>query len=390
VGAPCREHSPASVSGEGSHEKTHSPITPDLDFIRSGAGCLWRGGGSSRPTVTGSLATFDGEYIRGSYHAESVTGTSRNDIIIDFAGPPDPNNPNNNFIHAGEGNDVVYSGGQTFAGDGVDLILGTSDVEWVYGEGGNDLIAGQGGDDWLSGGSGNDIIVGGAIIDESIFSQQISIANVIQSETIWADNPVVNFLDSDIGLAKNYREVTLDLQPRSGQTIAIGGQGDDLIIAHTQPPGGTRTTNQLFGDEAEPSPDGGNDILIGSPFVDVMTGGRGDDIFFVLQGGDTDIITDFGLGNDRIGLVSESTVSTLDDIKNLFSSFDVYLRSGDTPYTEIQVSIFNEANSQNEIVVLVMENFTHPLAFADFEVFTQAEFNVLLTDAEDAILNEFA
>jgi len=160
------------------------------------------GGGSSRPTVTGSLATFDGEYIRGSYHAESVTGTSRNDIIIDFAGPPDPDNPNNNFIHSGEGNDVVYSGGLTFAGDGVDLILGTSDVEGVYGEGDNDLIAGQGGNDWLSGGSGNDIIVGGAIIDESIFSQQISIANVIQSETIRADNPVVNFLDSDIGLAK--------------------------------------------------------------------------------------------------------------------------------------------------------------------------------------------
>lgn len=140
-------------------------------------------GGSSRPTGTGSLVTFDGEYIRGSYHAESVTGTSRNDIIIDFAGPPDPDNPNN-FIHAGEGNDVVYSGGQTFAGDAVDLILGTRDVEWVYGEGDNDLIARQGGNDWLCGGSGNYIIVDGVIIDESIFNRQISIATFIQLESI--------------------------------------------------------------------------------------------------------------------------------------------------------------------------------------------------------------
>ena len=42
------------------------------------------------------------------------------------------------------------------------------------------------------------------------------------------------------------------------------------------------------------------------------------------------------------------------------------------------------------IVGLVLENFTHPLAFEDFEVFTPGEFDNLLEEAGNNVLNEFA
>jgi len=271
----------------------------------------------------------------------------------------------------------------------MDIILGTSRDEQIFGEADADLIIGQGGSDRLDGGPGDDVVFGGLAVDVSSIMYQISQATFIQSEDIQPDNPIVNVLDSKMSLSENYRDMTLANPPRAGQTLAIGGQGNDLVIAHTSPPGGDRAINQLFGDEFTTHPRGGDDILIGSPYVDVMTGGRGDDIFFVLRGGQTDIITDFGLGNDRLGLVTDSAVRDLEDIANLFASFDVALVAGDSPYTEIQVSIYNPFQAQNEIVGLVLENYTHPLVFEDFQIFTQAEFDGILRDAETTILNEF-
>ena len=45
--------------------------------------------------------------------------------------------------------------------DGIDLVFGTKDADFIDGRGGDDIIFGGGGDDVIIGGDGDDVIIGG-------------------------------------------------------------------------------------------------------------------------------------------------------------------------------------------------------------------------------------
>ncbi len=78
------------------------------------------------------------------------------------------------------------------------------------------------------------------------------------------------------------------------------------------------TNDALYGDEGSDRlwGDDGDDILRGGLGNDILTGddfsgGTGDDVFVLALGAGTDIITDFGNGNDKIGLAEGLTFADL-------------------------------------------------------------------------------
>lgn len=135
-----------------------------------------------------------------------------------------------------------------------DELVGTAEDEVFYGRSGDDTIAGGLGDDLIFGGDGDDILRGD----------------------------------------RNHRSPGGAI---GGNDTIYGGKGDDRI-------GGKGGDDFLYGEEGDDQlwGDHGNDLLWGGPGNDTLTGGQGNDTFVVAEGEGTDLITDFRLGQDVIGL----------------------------------------------------------------------------------------
>ena len=124
----------------------------------------------------------------------------------------------------------------------------------LSGTGGNDTIVGTTGSDVINSKGGNDLVIGQAGDD--------------------------------------------NLRGKSGADILSGKAGRDSLDGG----GGSDT---LFGGDDNDSLSGGkgNDTLFGGRGVDVLVGGRGKDIFALAAGHSAaDVISDFEVGSDKIGL----------------------------------------------------------------------------------------
>ncbi|MDS4075868.1 MAG: type I secretion C-terminal target domain-containing protein, partial [Candidatus Accumulibacter sp.] len=104
-------------------------------------------------------------YSNSTEAAQSLTGTSGNDLIRGYAG--------NDTISGGSGHDIIYggAGNDTVQGDqgndnlyggvGTDSLSGGADHDKLYGGSGNDILDGGTGNDLLAGGQGSDNLTGG-------------------------------------------------------------------------------------------------------------------------------------------------------------------------------------------------------------------------------------
>ena len=134
---------------------------------------------------------------------------------------------------------------------GLDFLLGTLSNDTMRGFAGNDTIQGLGGNDRIFGDRENDLLAG----DE-------------------------------------------------GADTLSGGQGSDTIY-------GGQGEDGIFGDR-------GHDLLIGGEGRDILTGGAGEDLFMMERTStastitEADIITDFGIGNDKIVLTEGMKFSDLE------------------------------------------------------------------------------
>jgi Ca2+-binding RTX toxin-like protein len=90
------------------------------------------------------------DYLEGGLGNDILEGGSGNDIILTNTtariAKDTEKSSNENFVHAGEGNDRVY---------------GSNAYDHIYGDGDDDILYGNGADDYIEGNDGNDILVGG-------------------------------------------------------------------------------------------------------------------------------------------------------------------------------------------------------------------------------------
>ncbi|MFW8634009.1 reprolysin-like metallopeptidase [Cribrihabitans pelagius] len=152
------------------------------------------------------------------------------------------------LIETTSGADTVLATGQNTvvkAKGGDDSVIGREADDRLLGGGGNDTVTGGYGADTLAGGGGNDVLAGG--LDSDAYSGETG--------------------ESDL------------LRGNRGRDTLHGGSGDDRLA------GGN-----------------GADRLVGGDGSDVLTGGRHADVFVfvVADYWESDRVTDFGNGGDKI------------------------------------------------------------------------------------------
>ncbi len=196
--------------------------------------------------------------------------------------------PNDDLLSGTEGSDTIkgLAGNDTLEGlDAADVLLGENGNDFLdggarddslHGSAGEDTLLGGNGQDTLNGGIGRDLLEGGAS-DDQLFGQ--------------------NGNDTLLG--------------ETGRDTLNGGFGNDSLD------GGT-SDDLLLGFEGDDTLDGGNgrDTLDGGIGNDLITGGNSNDTFVLSSGAGTDIITDFGRGNNVIALGNGITFAELSLVGN--------------------------------------------------------------------------
>ena len=162
-----------------------------------------------------------------------------------------------------------------------EIIDGTAGEDRLFGTGADDIITLLGGDDTAFGGAGNDTINGG------------------EGDDRLAGNAGNDILSGDSGNDRAFAS--------SGTDIVDGGSGDDRLF-------GGADRDILIGGSGDDFLNGGagDDVLMGVTGRDILIGGGGADLF-VFGTGDggarvgnnlgNDLIRDFEVGVDKIGLV---------------------------------------------------------------------------------------
>jgi Ca2+-binding RTX toxin-like protein len=195
-----------------------------------------------------------------------------------------------------------------FGTEGPDSLVGTDELDSIFGLGGGDTLEGSrdGGDtligglesdflftfgnsNWLFAGKGDDILQGSPFISSG------------GADTMFGDigNDQLRGGDgNDLMFGNNNQDVLLG---ESGNDTIFGGQGNDSIDASV-----------------------GNDLIFGDLGNDTSRGGDGNDQFVIGPGFGTDVITDYGNGIDSLVLQGNITEADLDFVED-----DVVGRSND-------------------------------------------------------------
>ncbi|MGL4501727.1 MAG: Calx-beta domain-containing protein, partial [Planktothrix sp.] len=160
---------------------------------------------------------------------------------------------------------------------GNDFLSGTPEPDEILGFAGNDTLQGLGENDTLNGGQDQDLISGGNGND-LMFGD-------LANDTLEGEE------GNDIGYGNAGDD---QLSGDEGDDILHGGQGNDTLFDSSG-------NDRLFGDR-------GNDLLYSGSGKNELTGGGGSDVFVIgreLIDSEVDIITDFRIGVDLIGLTTE-------------------------------------------------------------------------------------
>lgn len=259
-------------------------------------------GNSTNNSITGGAGN---DYLAGGYGRDTLQGGEGNDTLHGGAGI--------DGLQGGNGNDTyIVSTGDIIAGEtaGVDAIqtdLGTYDLtNSANGAGvsaienlsytgtgsfdgtGNALankITGAGLVDTLSGGDGNDTLDGGAGADD--------MAGGAGNDTYYVDNQLdLTDESASAGQDSVISSVTYTLQADlENLTLIDGSMGPGHIDAT-----GNELNNKLVGND-------GSNVLDGRAGLDSMSGGKGDDLYYVDVAGDVVTETDTfanGGGDDTV------------------------------------------------------------------------------------------
>ncbi|WP_205370080.1 Ig-like domain-containing protein [Thermoleptolyngbya sp. PKUAC-SCTB121] len=175
-----------------------------------------------------------------------------------------------------------------------DRIRGTRRGDRIEGFDGNDVIEGLGGDDYILGGAGIDRLVGGG-----------------------GNDTLVGGRGADV------------LVGGAGNDVLIAGETTDFLRGFQEATAiwGAIATNVLKGGK-------GNDLLVGGGRSDLMIGGAGRDTFVLAKHGGADVIRDFKVGVDVIGLAKGLTFREL-RIQQLSQGARIWLNGSDEVIAEL-------------------------------------------------------
>ncbi|MEQ9670220.1 S8 family serine peptidase [Coleofasciculus sp. G2-EDA-02] len=205
----------------------------------------------------------------------------------------------NNLLDGGNGDDVLIAGSNDhlLGGKGEDILDVSSggshnvldggqgdDILNALNGGGNNLLDGGQGDDILIAGS-NDQLLGGD--GDDILNASVGTGNNSLDGGDGDDNLLAGFNDQLFG---GDGDDILNASFGSGNNSLDGGKGDDILIAGFN--------DQLSGGD-------GDDLLFGGDGGSTMTGGNGEEQFWIVNGfvpSAAHTITDFELEIDRIGI----------------------------------------------------------------------------------------
>lgn len=280
--------------GEAGDDYLFGGMGNDMAYGGYGADVIFGGEGADVLEGQAGNDIIDGEdgddIIRGGHGDDVLVGGAGNDGID--AGP------GSDTVDGGEGNDLIA------AGDGVDTVTGGAGDDVIEGGAGDDLLDGGSGDDEIGGGDGHDKISGGSGED------------IVQGGS--GDDTIEGGADDD-NLDGGVGDDVFVATAGDGDDVIIGGEGSDTYDMSAivddiffDLPGGFVQSFSGGRDEIydiENIRGGrGHDRLVADDDINVMTGGRGNDVFvfrkldhLLNEGGPRDEITDFEVG-DRIDL----------------------------------------------------------------------------------------
>ena len=234
-----------------------------------------------------------GDGTSNTNHAMTAVITPEGELIIgptistDSGGTDDTINTGNTtnipYIYANGGDDTLTGG------DGTQVLDGNSGNDTLSGGAGNDILKGGSGDDILNGDADDDLLEGGPGADDIDGGTGIDTAEYFESSAgVTIDlNDDTNNAGGD-ALGDTYTDVE-NLIGSNHNDMITGDSGDNVLK-------GLDGDDTIFGN-------GGNDTITGGNGADTLDGGAGNDVFAYidpLDGGD--IINNFEADSDIVSL----------------------------------------------------------------------------------------
>jgi Ca2+-binding RTX toxin-like protein len=287
-------------------EPVPAPDTAGNDLIRGTNGNDTLTATEGNDTLKGSGGN---DLLNGGWGADSLDAGSGTDTATYVAS----NAGVQVYLYAGSGTGGHAQGDkltgiENVTGSGyADSLYGTSGNNVLIGQAGNDYFEGRGGVDTFDGGKGNDA-VGFAYSSTSFVTVNLgtgTFGGLAAGHTYISIESFGGTNNAAQGDTLTGSDVRNDLYGYAGNDLISGAGGTDLLDG---------------GDGADTIDGGtGNDQLIGGDGADMLTGGAGFDIFTYYTGNSGtsastwDIITDFTQGSDLIDLARIDANSTNGD-----------------------------------------------------------------------------
>lgn len=278
-------------------------------------------------TPGANAALWGDDYLDGEDGDDQLVGGGKDDTLYGGTGDDgiwgDESAPalagesnGNDYLDGEDGNDFMVGGGKDdilYGGAGDDTMLGDDELDkvaaefqgadYLDGEDGSDYLVGGGGDDILLGGTGNDYLDGGTGADY--------MEGGAGDDTYVVDSEGDVIVEADVADETSAPASTLALlaltalapsidNVQSSVTYTLGTNLDNLTLTGTAAINGAG--NSL------------NNVLTGNIAANVLTGGAGDDFYYVDNAADT-VIETSGEGNDTVS--SSVSFALADNVEQL-------------------------------------------------------------------------
>lgn len=368
-----------SIEGLGGNDRLEvltGPLAGKNIILDGGSGDDILRGGEGRDTLKGGPGDdklFGGDNDDVLYGDEGRDelegGTGRNIFFPGAGGDTVRGGAGQEIIRGGPDNDILYAstgfyGSIITGGGGDDIIVGNSGIDILDGEAGNDIILGGDLGDTIIGGSGDDVLVGELGRDNILGNEgndriYTYINNALRAEL--GLNPIAELtlaerlsrtsqLEADASrLAPEEQQLRKIENPTDAQVSRLTELQSMLSIIYASL-SDLQVYQLVYIDKADGGND--NDTIYGSPLLDTLTGGAGDDDIYASGGfnprasrrGD---LIDGGLGEDTLWY--EATDSN--DAIRIYSEPD-----GTTGNRFVTVDLNNDGQRDGVIQELTIEN----------------------------------